>query len=88
MLMLATLHASVNALFGGVLGKIVSLDDKEVLGVIDYHAVEIGETAVAERHEVHGIEQIGLPHPIASDKTIQLFREREVGLQDILIVDY
>ena len=71
-LVLATLHASVNALLGIVLGKIVTLDYKEVLFVIDDHAVKISEAAMAKRHEVYGIEQVRLPHPITSDKTIQL----------------
>lgn len=72
MLMLATLHARIDALICCVVGKIVAFNDKEVLVMIDDHTVKIGEAAMAKGHEVNGIKQVGLPHPVASDKTIQL----------------
>jgi hypothetical protein len=45
----------------------------------------IGET-FAKRQIVDAIEQIGLPHPVVSDKAIDFGREREVGLLNIFVI--
>jgi hypothetical protein len=47
----------------------------------------IGGT-LTKRKIVHGIQQIGLPHPILSDETIHLGREIQLHLFKVLVVQY
>jgi hypothetical protein len=43
--------------------------------------------ALTERQVVYGIEQIALAHTVVTQKTVDIIREAEVGLGNILEVD-
>ena len=88
MLVFAPLHTGVDALLRLRLGEIVALKDKEVLVVVDDHAVKIRKTAVAEGQIVNSIQQIGLAHAVASHKAVELMRENNAGLSYVFIIDY
>lgn len=86
-LVTATLHARIHMLAGSVVGLIVTLHDKEVLVVSDDHAVDIGKTRVTERQIVDRIKQIGLANAVAANQTVDLRRQLQLRLTDVLIID-
>ena len=44
--------------------------------------------ALAERQVVDGIQQVGLAHAVLPDEAVHVGRELEVGLLDVLVVEY
>ena len=87
MLMAAALHARIDMLRRTVVGHVVALQYKEVLVVGDDDAVHIGETRMAKRQIVHRIEQVGLAHAVTTNEAIDLWRQLQLGLPDVLVID-
>ena len=50
--------------------------------------VGLAECATAERQVIYGIEQIGLPYPIATHEAIKFRRQQEVSLLYVAIIVY
>ena len=66
---------------------ISTLEHQEVLAVTDDGGVDGIGGGVAEGEEVDGIEDIGLADAVAANHAVDLRREVEGGLPDVLIVD-
>ena len=87
-LFLSAFHAAVDILFLPKVGLVESLHHKEV-GLVAHHLrVDGVRSALAEREVVDGIEQIGLAHAVLPNKAVHIGRKLEVGLLDVLIVEY
>lgn len=87
MLVLPTLHASIDILYAVILGRIVTLDHEEVLVMCNDMPVDIGKTTVTEREIIYRVQDVGLALPVTADEAIDLGREVETRRTDILIVD-
>ncbi len=93
-LLRAPLHAAGNSrgrwkVEGGrrIVRKISALEHQEVLAVTDDGGVDGIGGGVAEGEEVDGIEDVGLADAVAANHAVDLRREVERGLPDVLIVD-
>ena len=81
-LLRAALHAAGDGDFA-----IIPFEHQEVLAVADDGGVDGIGSGVAEGEEIDGIEDVGLADAVAADHAVDLRREVERGLPDVLIVD-
>ena len=88
LLFLPSFHAAVNFFRRTVGSLIKSLNHKEVRVMPYILRVNGVARALAERKEINGIQQVSLSHSVLSEKGIQLRREREFHLLQILIIEY
>jgi hypothetical protein len=86
LLFLSTLQPTIHLFGVALIGKITTLNNKEVLIMLDILRVNGVGGTLAKRKIVHCIQQIGLPHPVLSDETIHLGREIQLHLLQILII--
>ena len=63
------------------------LGHQKILVVADHLRIDGIRGGMAEREKVDGIEDVGLADAIAPDHTVDLRRQVERGLADVLIVD-
>ena len=84
---LPTLHAAVYALLCPVLRHIAGIEDKERLVMTQQLGIGDSILALAERQIIYGVEDIRLAHAVAADKAIQLRREIQRRLPDILEIN-
>ena len=84
---LPTLHAAVYALLCPVLRHIAGIEDKERLVMTQQLGIGDSILTLAERQIIYGVEDIRLAHAVAADKAIQLRREIQRRLPDILEIN-
>jgi hypothetical protein len=56
--------------------------------VPDAQSIDAAAITAAETEEMDGIEHIRLSLTVAADETIQLWREVQLSLGDVLIIEY
>ena len=89
LLLLPALHAAIYFLRCAVgLLLVEALYDKEVGLVADVLRVDGVARAFAERQEVDGVQQVGLPHAVLPEKTVQLGRKCQFHLLQVFVVEY
>ena len=64
-----------------------ALQHKEILIVVHDLRIDGREGTSAERQVIDGIQQVGLTLTVVTDEAIHLRRQRNVGRQDVFIVD-
>ena len=87
LLLLTAFHATVHQFASTILILILTLYHEEVLIVGDDLRVDGIVSTLAERQEIHGIEEIRLSHAILPQQAVHLRREFYVGREDVLVID-
>ena len=87
-LLLAALHAAIDVLLIAIGRLVQSLHYEEVALVAHHLRVYRVGGALAERQVIDGIQQVGLAHAVLPDEAVHVGRKLEVGLLDVLIVEY
>ena len=84
---LTTFHAAVYLLnLRVIVGTVITFKHKKVLTMHEHLRVYRVERAATEREIIDRIEQIGLSHAVAPDKTVQLRRELKCHFAQVAIV--
>ena len=86
LLLLPALHAAIDFLRRTVRRLIEPLYHEEIGLVKDVLRVDGVARALTERQVVDGIQQIGLAHAVLPEKAVQLGRERQFHLLQVLII--
>ena len=81
------LRASFHATVYGEIIRIEALGYEKICSMSDYLRIDGIEGGMTEGEEVDGIEDVGLAYAVGSDHTVDLRRQVERGLPDVLIVD-
>ena len=79
-------HPTINLFRSSVLRFIKALNHEKILFMTNILRINRVSGALTERQKIHRIQQIRLSHSIQSEKTIQLSRESQLYLFQILIV--
>ena len=90
MLFRTTFHSTIDTHFICCLGMVFAigaLQHKKILIVVHDLRVDGREGTSAERQVIDGIQQVGLTLTVVTDEAIHLRRQRNVGRQDVFIVD-
>ena len=81
-------HAGRDYLFIPVVVHINALYCHTILLMPDHLRIQRGIAAPAERKVINSIEQVCLSLAIRADETVNLWRESQISLHYILIIDY
>ncbi len=87
-LLLPHFQANVDVLLRAVLVLVKALQRHELLVVPDAQSIDAAAITAAETEKMDGIEHIRLSLTVAADETIQLWREVQLSLGDVLIIEY
>ena len=88
LLLLASFQSARKFVVHPKIGYIRALNHKELLAML--YVLAVGRTygTFAKREVVDRIEQIGLPHPIATDKAVDLGRQCKFHRSKTPVVEY
>jgi hypothetical protein len=71
---------ALNVIGGIVIADTGSMDSEIILLVADVLAIDRIEITFAERKVMNGIQKVGFPYPVVTDKAIDLIRELVISL--------
>ena len=86
LLLLPPLHAAIDFLRRAVRRLVEALYHEEIGRVQDVLRINGIARTLAEGQVVDGIQQIGLAHAVLAEEAVQLGRERQLHLLQVLII--
>ena len=87
-LLLPHLQSDVNVLLRPILVLVEALQRHELLPMPDAQHIDAAAVAAAETQEMDGIQHIRLALAVVTDEAIQVRREMQLSLRNVLIIKY